>query len=108
MGAKIDNPINLILGVLVGLCEFPCTGGIYFAILGLLASNNVFAQGLFYLLLYNFMFVAPLLAILLVSSNKVIVNKLTEWRGLKKEQIKLMSGLLMMVLGFLILYAGIF
>ncbi len=105
---KSTIPSSLILGVLVGLCEFPCTGGIYFAILGLLASNNVFAQGLFYLLLYNFMFVAPLLAILLVSSNKVIVNKLTEWRGLKKEQIKLMSGLLMMILGLLFLYARIF
>lgn len=54
-------------GVLVGLCTVPCSGAIYLAVLGLLASQATFPKGLAYLGLYNALFVLPLVALLAVA-----------------------------------------
>ncbi|MDP3980386.1 MAG: hypothetical protein Q8Q33_03110, partial [Chlamydiota bacterium] len=56
-------PATFILGFLVGLCTFPCSGGMYVAIVGLLAAKADYTQGLVYLMVYNFMFVLPLVII---------------------------------------------
>src|SRR3990167_4728827 len=40
---KASVPTALALGGLVGLCEFPCTGGPYLMVLGLLHDNATFA-----------------------------------------------------------------
>src|SRR3990167_1537999 len=53
-------PAAFGLGVVVGLCEFPCTGGPYLMILGLLHDKGTYTSGLAYLLLYNLIFVSPL------------------------------------------------
>ena len=52
-------PIALILGLIVSVFEFPCSGGIYVGILLLIMKSNI--SGIFYLLIYNFMFVLPLI-----------------------------------------------
>lgn len=43
---KASLPTAFLLGVLVGICEFPCTGGPYLMILGLLHDNATFSAGL--------------------------------------------------------------
>src|SRR5574341_18310 len=62
-------------GILVGLCTVPCSGGIYLAVIGLLSLQSTLAQGILYLLLYNLMLIVPLVAVLLASSNRVVVDK---------------------------------
>ena len=69
---KATVPSAIILGILVGLYEFPCTGGPYLMILGLLHDKASFIQGLIYLLYYNVIFVAPLIAILWFASQKAV------------------------------------
>src|SRR3990167_5568649 len=54
------------LGVFVVLVELPCTGAPYLAILGLLAQGE-FAEAVPLLLLYNFVFVLPLLVVIAAS-----------------------------------------
>ncbi|MFQ5796639.1 MAG: cytochrome c biogenesis CcdA family protein [Candidatus Bipolaricaulia bacterium] len=100
---KATLPATVVLGILVGLCTFPCTGGIYVATLGLLSAKATYLMGFGYLLLYNVMFVAPLIAILLVVSNHRMVGQLTRWENAKKRSIKLTTGVVMISLGVVIL-----
>src|SRR3989338_7422809 len=53
----------ITLGILIGLCEFPCSGGIYLATVSMLSLKQTFWQGLSYLLLYNLMFIMPLVVL---------------------------------------------
>jgi len=43
---KATVPSAFVVGLTVSIIEFPYTGGIYLAILGLLASKTIFFQGL--------------------------------------------------------------
>ena len=45
--AKGSLPAIFGIGVLVGLCEFPCTGGPYLMVLGLLHDTATYSKGAF-------------------------------------------------------------
>lgn len=95
-----------ILGFLVGLCTFPCSGGIYVGILSLLAMQTTFMQGLSFLIIYNIMFVVPLIIILVVAGNKTVTEKITEWEKQNKRKMKLIMGIVLLILaGILFLFA---
>jgi len=100
---KATLPAALVAGLLVGLCTFPCSGGIYVAVLGLLAAKTTYFGGLGYLYIYNFMFVLPLILMLLGISNKPVAKKLAKWERSKTQSIRLFSGILMVALGVIIL-----
>ncbi|PIN98791.1 MAG: hypothetical protein COT90_02720 [Candidatus Diapherotrites archaeon CG10_big_fil_rev_8_21_14_0_10_31_34] len=87
-----------VLGFLVGLCTFPCSGGIYIGILSLLAIQTTFMQGMAFLVIYNIMFVVPLIIILLVAGNKKVTEKITEWEKENKRKMKLVMGIVLLVL----------
>ncbi|MCK5617390.1 hypothetical protein KAR91_86810, partial [Candidatus Pacearchaeota archaeon] len=96
-------PSALVAGLLVGLCTFPCSGGIYVAVLGLLAAKTTYFGGLGYLYIYNIMFVLPLIFILVGISNKPVAKKLAKWERSSSQWIRLFSGLVMIALGVIIL-----
>lgn len=100
---KATLPAAAVLGTLVGLCVFPCSGGPYIATIGLLAARQTYLQGLLYLLLYNLAFVVPLIAVLILASKRQVVEKMTAWEQSKSKSLRLLSGLLMIVLGLVIL-----
>ncbi|HEY9204615.1 MAG TPA: cytochrome c biogenesis protein CcdA [Candidatus Methanoperedens sp.] len=100
---KTSAPGVFGAGVLVGLCTVPCSGGIYLAVLGLLSLQATLAQGVLYLLLYNLMLILPLAVVLLVSSNRVVVDKMMVWQSRNKTRIRLLMGSLMVAMGFVIL-----
>lgn len=100
---KATLPAAFVLGFLVGLCTFPCSGGIYVAIIGLLAAQTTYWQGVKYILLYNLMFVVPLIIILLLASNKYAVDKLTKWEQSESKAMKILSAATMIALGLIIL-----
>jgi len=91
---------------LVSVVEFPCTGGVYLGILGLLASSATFTQGLTYLMIYNVMFVLPLIIILIVSSNKRVVEKMRAWNISQEKPMRLISGLVMVLMGVYLLLSA--
>ena len=93
----------LTLGVLIGLCEFPCSGGIYLATVSLLAVKATFWQGVFYLLLYNLMFVLPLIIIFISTGNRPAFAALQKIHGKTFSWIKLIMGLSMVISGVLLL-----
>lgn len=96
-------PATIILGFLVSLYELPCTGGVYIAILGLLARTGVSAVPV--LLLYNFFFVLPLIVILVVVYKGASAESIAKWKDEKKKYMKLISGLFMLALGVWMLWS---
>ncbi|KKW48023.1 MAG: hypothetical protein UY99_C0017G0020 [Parcubacteria group bacterium GW2011_GWA1_59_11] len=96
-------PAAFALGALVGLCEFPCTGGPYLMVLGLLHDQATFASGIGYLLFYNLIFILPLAVILFLASDRTLLDKVQAWRRSETARMRLWSGLAMVVLGALIL-----
>ena len=100
---KATLPAVIIAAFLVGLCSIPCVGGIYIAITSLLASQTTYFKGFLYLLLYNFMFVLPLIIILLLAANPYTLLKLGEWQQAHRRGQKITMGLAMIILGVVIL-----
>lgn len=104
MAERISFLGVITLGGFVAAVELPCTGGPYLAITAILAQSFDM-QAFLYLLLYNFIFVLPLLVILLMIYFGVSTLKLKRWRQEKRKWMNLASGLLMILLGsLLVLY----
>ena len=101
---KASLPAVFLLGALVGLCEFPCTGGPYLMILGLLHDRGSYLPGVGYLLLYNLIFILPLVIILLIASNKILIGKVQNWKKNQTRNMRLWGGAIMIILGLVILF----
>ncbi len=95
-------PAAFLLGALVGLCEFPCTGGPYLMVLGLLHDQATYFSGLGYLILYNIIFILPLIIILLISGDKTLVEKVSIWKKQETRKMRLWVGIAMVALGLVI------
>jgi len=81
--------------------EFPCTGGPYLMVLGLLHDRATFISGFGYLAWYNVVFVLPLILILIVAGNETLLKKAEEWKK-KNVRGRLIGGIAMIALGTLI------
>ncbi len=92
-------PTTLVLGVLVGLHTFPCSGGPYVAVLGLLSSRTDFWGGVGYLVLYNLMFVLPLVVVLILSLDPVLGGKIQAWERDSSRAVRAVTGGAMALLG---------
>jgi cytochrome c biogenesis protein CcdA len=99
---RASVPTAFLLGGLVGLCEFPCTGGPYLMVLGLLHDQATYFTGVGYLILYNVIFVLPLVLILLFASNESLLGKVQAWQQRRKQAMRLGGGAAMIVLGLFI------
>ncbi len=100
---RATYPAAAIGGFLAGLCAFPCSGGIYVAIVGLLAARTTYWQGAGYLGLYNLMFVAPLLLILAGVGNRRVMHRIRLVEQSSRRWVRLVTGLAMIGIGAVIL-----
>ena len=101
-------PTTMLAGLLVGLCTFPCSGGIYVSIITLLNAKTTLAWGVSYLALYNIMFVLPLIVILLLVSNRMAAKTWARWEREHSLKIRLWYGVIMVSLGVaMLLYLSI-
>lgn len=99
---KISLPTAFLLGALVGLYEFPCTGGPYLLVLGLLYDQNTYLIGFSYLLLYNLIFILPLVVILFIASDNALLEKVEAWKKAENKNMRIWSGIAMILLGVII------
>jgi cytochrome c-type biogenesis protein len=99
---KASLPTAFLLGSLVGLCEFPCTGGPYLMILGLLHDRATYLRGFGYLILYNLIFVLPLAVILGIASDRALLEKVRNWQKSEVRSMRLGGGIAMIILGIII------
>lgn len=100
-------PAALILGALVALFEFPCTGGPYLFILTMLQSNETWLSGLGYLIIYNIIFVLPLVVILLFAGNTRVLGWYARLKGRDSKGFRITMNVLLILLGILILYLAL-
>lgn len=101
---KITTPLGAFLtGLLVSLFLLPCTSGPYVIILGMLASKTTLAQALIYLVFYNLIFIAPMLAIVLAMYFGLSPEKAEAWRKQKLRLLHLIAGVILVTLGIAML-----
>ncbi|MDZ4159132.1 MAG: cytochrome c biogenesis protein CcdA, partial [Anaerolineaceae bacterium] len=100
---KATLPTTIAAGFLVGLCTFPCSGGIYVSIITLLNAKTTYSWGLVYLFLYNLVFVLPLIVILLSMGNRLVAKRWATWEREHASKIRLWYGLVMVGLGAIML-----
>ena len=101
---KASMPTAFLLGGLVGLCEFPCTGGPYLMVLGLLHDQATYISGVGYLLFYNVIFVLPLALVLFAASDKTLLDKAQVLHRTNRKAMRLGGGAAMIALGVIIFF----
>lgn len=96
----------MFLGAFVAAVELPCTGAPYLAIITILSINFNFTA-LMLMVLYNIIFVAPLIVILCMVAAGTKVTSVAKWKEESKGTMRLFMGLLLATLGWtLILIAN--
>ena len=103
MAKKATVPALILGGFLIGLCTVPCSGAVYLGVLSLLALQPSALLGYGYLVLYNLIFVLPLVVILVAASARPTLNRLAHWNLHHKEWVRLALGGGVVVMGLLIL-----
>ncbi len=101
---SVTNPKGaFLIGFLVSLFLLPCTSGPYIVILGMLAKRVFDFQAILYLLLYNLIFVSPMILISWMVFKGFDPNKAEEIRQKRLRTLHLIAGLIMLVMGFVLL-----
>jgi cytochrome c biogenesis protein CcdA len=99
---NISAPGVIFLGAFVSAVELPCTGAPYLAIITILSQYFDFTA-LMLLVLYNIIFVSPLIIILLLVAGGMQVEKLHEWKDSNKGWMRLAVGVLLIFLSWLLI-----
>ncbi|GMV05180.1 MAG: hypothetical protein AMXMBFR53_14590 [Gemmatimonadota bacterium] len=89
---KGTGPALFAGGVLIGLCTVPCSGAVYLAVISLLAAGGNRATGYGYLVLYNVVFVLPLLGMLALAAHRSTLRRLAEWNRTGSGRARLVLG----------------
>ncbi len=92
----------IFLGAFVSAVELPCTGAPYLAIITLLSQNFDFTAFML-LVLYNVVFVLPLIVILLMVASGVKLHEIKKWKQSNRSYMRLFIGLLLVSLGWLLM-----
>jgi len=96
-----DSPVTAaFLGIFVALVELPCTGAVYLAVLALMSMAGISAGNIMLLVIYNLIFVLPLLVILVLVYKGMHWKNFDKWRDQHKGLMRLAAGALLLVLAF--------
>ncbi|MCK4592020.1 cytochrome c biogenesis protein [Candidatus Parcubacteria bacterium] len=101
---SITSPTGaFFVGFLVSLFLLPCTSGPYIVVMGMLGNTATFNTALWMLLLYNLIFISPMVLITLGVYRGLDPQKLEKLRKGKIKLLHLTSGLIMLGMGAVIL-----
>lgn len=101
---KFSVPATIVMGFLVAIFGFPCTGGIYLATLALLSAKETYLRGIAYLLVYNLMFVLPLLIIFAAASNRFVAERIINWNEKNSPHFRLIISTITLILGLVLVF----
>jgi cytochrome c biogenesis protein CcdA len=99
---NVTGPGVIFLGAFVAAVELPCTGAPYLAIITLL-SQYFDLTALLLLVLYNILFVSPLIVILVAVAAGAKVSKFKRFKEENKGYMRLLIGLLLVSMGWLLI-----
>jgi len=100
---KTTIPGIMLLGAFVSAVELPCTGAPYLAIIALLSQYFDFNAFLL-LVLYNIIFVAPLIVILVMVALGKKLYEIKKWKQENRGFMRLFVGLLLVAMGWLLMF----
>lgn len=86
------------LGVFVALVELPCTGAVYLAVLALMSASGLNYSNLTLLVIYNIIFVLPLVMILYLVTKGSSTKQFMEWQHTHSRLMRLLAGILLITL----------
>ena len=93
---------TVVLAIFANTYELFCTLMLPVVFTNILTLNNLtVSQSYLYILLYNIVYVIPLIVIVSLVTIKLSKSKLTEWQG---RVLKLFSGLMMFLLGLVLIF----
>jgi cytochrome c biogenesis protein CcdA len=93
-------PGAFLIGIVISLFLLPCTSGPYIVILGLLAESTTRAGAIPLLLLYNLIFILPMLIITFaIYFGITTTEKAEEWRTRKLKVLHLIAGVVIILIG---------
>ncbi len=102
MTHNLTLPAMVILGVFVAGVELPCTGGPYLAILVFLSQSFNF-KAFLWLVLYNIIFVLPLIVILFMVYFGLKVQHVKRWKQKNRIYMRFATGIILVILGWLLI-----
>jgi cytochrome c biogenesis protein CcdA len=90
----------LVIGILISIFEATCSGAVYFGILSIISRAGITLSSVLILLLYNFIFIMPLIVILLVFYFGIPARKVQRLFIQKNRRIyRLVLGIILVLLG---------
>lgn len=96
---RVSYPATVFLAVIVTIFETPCSLPIYLGTINILSQSGLSGLDILaYFLYYNFLFVLPLIIILLVIWQGKRVVEVKEWEHKYKKWMKLLIGLLLVII----------
>ncbi|HEX3043970.1 MAG TPA: hypothetical protein VHY08_04375 [Bacillota bacterium] len=95
---------GFIMGFLVALLEFPCTGQVYFPIVLILrGAGTLRFTAFWYLAIYNFMFILPLIGVFGLAYWGITSNQIAQMMMKHMGTVKLLFALFFGILALLLL-----
>lgn len=102
---RVTSPIGAMgAGFLVSLFLLPCTSGPYVVVLGLMAQGKDLARTISLLLIYNLIFVLPMIGITMAMYFGVKAKKLDEFRKSNIKLLHAIAGIIMLFIGVYLIY----
>jgi len=97
---SITGPLSaFLIGFIVSLFLLPCTSGPYIVILGMLGHGETMMRAVWLLLLYNLIFVLPMIIISVGMYFGMNVEKAEETRNKNLKVLHLIAGVIMIIMG---------
>jgi len=97
---------SLLIGFFVSIFELACTGQVYLPTITFMVHHPIYKyKATLLLLLYNLMFIVPLLIIFALTLKGLTSEKLAKiWKN-KLELIEVLIGFLFLILGIFLIYS---
>lgn len=95
----------IIVGIVISIFEATCSGAVYIGVLSLISNQGLNLKLFSLLILYNFIFILPLLIILIVFYFGIPVKKLQRLLIQKKRKLyRLILGIILIFLGVYLIF----
>jgi cytochrome c biogenesis protein CcdA len=101
---KVDMPTTILLGMAVTIFELPCSLPLYVGAIAVLSSSFSFITTLFYLFIYNLMFVMPLLIVYAILLKTKHIFEAKEIQERTNRWMKLSMGIAQILIGIALFF----
>ena len=102
---RVTSPAGaFVVGLVISAFLLPCTSGPYLIILSMLSQKETFSHAVWYLLLYNLVFISPMVAITLLVYKGLDPEAAEAVRQKNIRRLHLIAGILLVLMSLYILF----